>query len=85
VKSLKQWLDAVHRYGETQNIERKSRGESEVRPVYTAAGHEVRPWLTKAGTKGLLALIMRMNDGEEFDSVYQNILSMVSLNKVPAK
>jgi hypothetical protein len=77
MKSLRQWLDAVHLYGETQNNERKARGDAEVRPVYTAAGHELRPWLAKAGTAGLLDLIQRMNDGEGFDSAYQAINSRI--------
>jgi hypothetical protein len=70
-KSLRQWLAAVHRYGETQNIERKAKGESEVGPVYAAAGHELRPWLAKAGSQGLLAFLDQLNDGGEFESAYQ--------------
>ena len=69
-KSLKQWLDAVHRYGEDKNIERKAKGEPEIRPVYSAAGHELRPWLAKVGSAGLLGLIERLNSGEEFESAY---------------
>ncbi len=70
-KSLSQWGDAVRRYGETKNIERKARGEPEVRPLYTAAGHELRPWLAKAGNSGLLAFIDLLNDGKDFESTYQ--------------
>ena len=70
-KSLRQWLAAVHRFGETQNIERKARGESEIAPVYTAAGHELRPWLAKAGSQGLLVFLERLNNGEEFEVAYQ--------------
>jgi len=69
-KSLRQWLNAVERYGEKQNIERKAKGEPEVRPVYSAAGHEVRPWLSKAGSHGLIDLISRLNNGEDFEAVY---------------
>lgn len=69
-KSLRQWLDAVHKYGATLNMARKAKGQSEIRPVYTAAGHEIRPWLAKAGSTGLLALIQHLNDGEEFESAY---------------
>ena len=54
-----------------QNIERRKKGESEVRPVYTTAGHEVRPWLAEAGSNGLLALIERLKGGEDFDVVYR--------------
>lgn len=70
-KSLKQWDDAVGRYGEKRNAERKAKGEPEIRPVYTAAGHELRPWLAKAGSAGLLAFIERLNGGEEFMSAYK--------------
>ncbi len=70
-KSLRQWLDAVHRYGEDKNIERKAKGEPEIRPVYSAAGHELRPWLAKVGSAGLLAFIARLNDGEDFEPAYQ--------------
>lgn len=72
-KSLRQWLDAVHRYGEAKNIERKRNGEPEVHPLYAAAGHELRPWLAKAGSQGLLALLKRLNDGEDFESAYRTI------------
>jgi hypothetical protein len=70
LKSLAQWNDAVGRYGEKSNAERKARGEAEIRPVYSAAGHEVRPWLAKVGSAGLLRLIERLNRGEEFESAY---------------
>ncbi len=70
-KSLRQWLEAVQRYGEDKNIERKAKGEPEIRPVYSAVGHELRPWLAKVGSLGLLAFIARMNDGEDFESAYQ--------------
>ncbi len=71
LKSLRQWLNAVHRYGEDQNIDRKAKGETEIRPVYSAAGHELRPWLAKGGSSGLLGFIERLNSCEEFDSAYQ--------------
>ncbi len=70
-KSLRQWLDAVHRYGEDKNVQRKAKGEPEIRPVYSAAGHELRHWLAEVGSPGLLALIARLNDGEDFESAYQ--------------
>jgi len=71
LKSLWQWLDAVHRYGEDKNVERKAKGEPELNPVYAAAGHEVRPWLTDVGSSGLLALIESLNRGEDFNHAYQ--------------
>lgn len=70
-KSSRQWLDAVHRYGDGKDIERKTKGEPQIRPVYSAAGHELRPWLAKVSSQGLLAFIARMNDGEDFQSAYQ--------------
>ena len=70
-KSLEQWLAAIHKYGEDKNIERKVQGEPQMRPVYAAAGHELRPWLAAAGTPGLLTLIVKLNNGEDFESAYQ--------------
>ena len=71
IKSLKQWNDAIHRYGEDKNIERKAKGDPILNPVYTAAGQEIRPWLAKVGSSGLLAFIARLNDGGDFESAYQ--------------
>lgn len=70
-KSLNQWLAAVRKYGEDTNIERKAKGQPEIRPVYAAAGHELRPWLAAAGVQGLLACITKLNAGEEFGSAYR--------------
>ena len=70
IRSLKQWIDAVHKYGDGTNMERKAKGQPEIRPLYAAAGHEVRPWLAKVGAQGLLALIARLNTGERFESAY---------------
>ena len=70
LKSLNQWLAAVHNYGEDRNVERKQRGEPEIRPVYSAAGHELRNWLAKAGSSGLFGLIARMNAGQDFESAF---------------
>lgn len=72
-KSLRQWLDAVHRYGGDNNIKRKAKGEPELRPLYSAAGHELRPWLAKVGRPGFLAFIARLNEGEEFESAYREV------------
>ncbi len=84
LKSLRQWLDAVHKYGEDKNIERKSRGEPEFRPVYSAAGHELRPWLAKVGNTGLLAFITRLNDGADFESAYQTANILVERDALQA-
>ena len=70
-KSLNQWLAAIHKYGEDANVQRRAKGQPEIRPVYAAAGHELRPWLAAAGVQGLLAFIAKLNAGEEFESAYQ--------------
>ena len=70
-QSLNQWLDAVRRYSDNKNAERRARGEAEIHSVYAAAGHDVRPWLATAGTPGLLALVEKLNEGEAFESAYQ--------------
>ena len=82
LKSLRQWLNAVDRYGETKNAERRAKGEPELNPVYSAAGHELRPWLANAGSQGLLVFIARLNGGEEFALAYQK--ANPSLNRTPA-
>ncbi|MBN8285005.1 hypothetical protein [Zoogloea sp.] len=82
-KSLRQWLDAIHKYGEDQNIERKAKGEPEIRPVYSAAGHELRPWLAKAGSAGLLRFIEQMNEGAAFESAYQTANTAVERDASP--
>ena len=72
-QSLQQWLEAVHRFGGDKNLERATKGEATLSPVYAAAGHEVRPWLAQARSPGLLQFIQRMNQGENFTSAYQKI------------
>jgi hypothetical protein len=55
LNSQRQWSDAVDRFGEiAHNAQRKIQGLPEIRPVYAAAGHEVRSWLAAAGTLGLI-------------------------------
>lgn len=71
LRSLAEWEDAVRRYGDNRNAERRARGETEIHSVYAAAGHEIRPWLAAAGTPGLLAFIRKLNDGDTFESAYQ--------------
>jgi len=70
LRTMTQWDDAVGRYGEKQNLQRRSTGETEIRPVYTAAGREVRSWLTTAGHTGLLTLIEQLNGAEDFAEAY---------------
>ncbi len=73
LESLWQWRDAVkyYDYGAAKNIERRANGESEISPLYTAAGFEVRPWFAEAGCRGLLGLIESLNNGEDFESAYK--------------
>ena len=80
-KTLRQWIDAIHHYDEDKNMERKAKGEPEIYPVYTAAGHEIRFWFAKTGTQGLIAFIGRLNSGESFMSAYQQI-NTVPTNKL---
>ncbi len=72
-KTLREWLNAVHHFGEDLNKERKSKGELAVAPLYTTAGHEVRQWFAKVDTKGLVSFIDRMKNGESFDSAYTGV------------
>jgi hypothetical protein len=69
-KSRQQWDAAVGQFGEKGNQERKAKGEPEIRPVYTAAGHELRSWLAVVGREGLLQLIAELNTGADFSSLY---------------
>lgn len=70
-RTLNQWLDAGRRYSDGKNPERRARGEAEIHILYSAAGHEVRLWFAKAGTRGVLAWIERLNAGQEFEMTYQ--------------
>ena len=69
-QSLKQWNEAVGRFGEKMNEARRTKGEPEIHPVYAAAGHEVRSWLAQVGTDGLLAVIQQLDRGELFIPAY---------------
>lgn len=69
-RSLREWLEALRRYGEMGNAQRKARGEPEIRPVYAAAGHELRPWLRERGPEGLRSFIARVRAGAGFDEAY---------------
>ena len=71
-KTLREWLNAVKFYGETENIDRKARGKPEIRPVYTAAGHELRAWLGSDPSIALLPLIDKLNNGVVFDKAYSS-------------
>lgn len=70
--SLHQWSAAVRHYN-AQNITRRARGEVEIFPVYTAAGHVVRPWLYQGGSYRLDRFIHRMNTGIPFNAAFQGL------------
>ncbi|MBT9456848.1 MAG: hypothetical protein IV097_09520 [Burkholderiaceae bacterium] len=69
LRSRRQWLEAHRLYSDNKNAERRARGEVEIHALYAAAGHQVRPWLAAAGRPGLLALIARLNEGQDFDGL----------------
>ncbi|MBJ6726419.1 hypothetical protein [Geomesophilobacter sediminis] len=77
LRSLRDWNKALDHYGEKNNTERRAKGEVEIRPVYTAAGHEVRLWLAKVGTTGLLQVIENLNGGEKFEDAYHDAKTAV--------
>lgn len=70
LKSLREWLAAVHKYGDDKDVERRAKGEQETHILYAMAGHAVRPWLAKMGKDGLLSMIARLNDGAAFDPAW---------------
>lgn len=68
LQTLPQWVNAIGFYDQQQN----SLGiRADGHPLYAAAGHVVRPWLQKAGSRGLNELIRRLNAGQSFDTAYQ--------------
>lgn len=79
--SLRQWLNAVQHFGATQNRARRAKGEPEIRPLYTAAGHELRHWLDATGQPGLLRFIKRFKEGAAFSTLYPSIYTLSSQNK----
>lgn len=66
-----QWLEGVRRWGESGNAARRARGEAEIRPLYTAAGREVRGWLAQGGPLALERLLQRLRDGSDFQTAYR--------------
>lgn len=79
LKSLREWLAAVHKYGDDKDVERRAKGEQETHVLYAMAGHTVRPWLAKMGKDGLLSMIARLNDGEAFDPAWIDTDAAVGL------
>ena len=66
--TFRQMADAVRDYGDTRP---DSAGNQHV--VYSAAAHEVRGWLARAGRGGLHRLIAALNAGEAFAPAYLRI------------
>ncbi|HYD31594.1 MAG TPA: hypothetical protein VEB64_12150 [Azospirillaceae bacterium] len=64
--TLSAWNAAVVRYGDAQWAE----GSGTPQILYPLAGHAVRGWYARAGREGLLALIRRVREGEDFDAVH---------------
>jgi hypothetical protein len=66
--TFRQMSDAVREYGDSRS---DSTGNMHV--VYSAAAHEVRGWLARAGRDGLPRLISGLNGGEAFGPAYLRI------------
>lgn len=81
--TLRKWLDGVHRFGEGREAGAGTDEKSAGSPLYTAAGHEVRLWLSRVGRKGLLELIERLNAGETFEAVYSTAERDGSAEQIP--
>ena len=64
--SRSDWTAAVGKYGETRTDD-----PDNLRAVYSTAGHEIRRWLSCAGSSGALALLAAVRDGESFDLAYR--------------
>jgi len=60
---LDAWSNALNEY----------RNFKDINVVYSAAGHEVRDWLKRAGQQGLLELIENVSSGEKFAAAYDRI------------
>lgn len=84
LRSLKEWINAYDHYDKNK-IERMVKGEPEISPVYAAAGHELRPWLAKVGSQGLLAFIARMNEGADFEAAYPTANTPIPKDATQAK
>ncbi len=71
LRTQAQWLEGVRRWGEADHAARRARGEPEIRPLYTAAGHEVRTWLAQGDPLALQRLLQRLEDGTDFNTAYR--------------
>ncbi len=66
--SFSEWGAAVNRYGETAGDV-----PSNFHVVYTAAGHEVRAFLSCAGPTGIAAVLNAVNSGSTFVEAYAKV------------
>ena len=71
--SLSDWSEAIRSYGDHLNPKRELNNEKKLHVMYSSVGHEVRPWLIKNGSSGLLELILRVNEGESTQAVYESL------------
>ena len=66
--SRRDWAAAVRKYGETRGDD-----PSNLRVVYSTAGHEVRGFLACAGRAGVAAVLDAVQAAEPFDAAYARV------------
>ena len=66
--SRRDWAAAVRKYGETRGDD-----PSNLRVVYSTAGHEVRTFLACAGRAGVGTVLDAVRAGEPFDAAYARV------------
>ena len=66
--SRSDWAAAVRTYGETRGVD-----PSNLRVVYSAAGHEIRTFLVCAGSAGVGAVLDAVQAGEPFGTAYARV------------
>ena len=66
--SRRDWAAAVQKYGETRGDD-----PSNLRVVYSTAGHEVRAFLACTGSAGVLAVLDAVQADEPFDAAYARV------------
>ena len=66
--SRRDWAAAIQTYGETRGDD-----PSNLRVVYSTAGHEVRTFLACAGSAGVGAVLDAVRAGEPFGAVYARV------------
>ena len=66
--SRRDWAAAVQKYGETRGDD-----PSNLRVVYSTAGHEVRAFVACAGSAGVAAVLDAVQADEPFDAAYARV------------